>query len=265
MVFGAVVAAGAIGIWAFMHHQRQQEPQFPSATQAAPDALELERPILADAKHLCIEQNDCETAHDKLHVSIRSTSPLRESADFQEIESKWAEGVLARAEVEPDTARRKALYTSVVQNQWVSADKRQTATNKLLALDELSVNPNQLPVAKDAGIQVPPKPDAGAVLKPRTTPTPGPTATDTPIATAVHPTTTASPTPSVKPPGAAKSDADKARELMLQGNTSAARQLLEGKVFAGRGNAEELRIMTSICKGPPRDQPCMEALKRYQP
>jgi hypothetical protein len=145
----------------------------------------------------------------------------------------------------------------------VDANTRDLASARLVSLDEPPVSPTQLPVAtKVGGIAVPPpKQDGGAVA---VRPPPRPTTTTEPTGTATAPphTATVAATTTAKPP--ARSEAERAREAMLAGRLGEARSILEAKVFSGRGNADEINLLRAICKGPPRDQPCLDALKKYQ-
>jgi pSer/pThr/pTyr-binding forkhead associated (FHA) protein len=241
VVFGAVIAVAAVGVWAFTRPKPEPVVIIPIGnTQADPAQQSLE-----DAKRLC-DTGDCDTAHEKIINEIPPGSPLRESTDFKAIQLRWAEALLLRADNEPDLTKKRALLGEVAGDPTVDAAHRKRAADKLQALDSAAPTPSQLPATKDAGVAERPVRDAGVrhIVTPyepnNTAATSAPTATQGPRAggTDVH-------------------------QLLLQDTPSsiaAARSILEPKVFGNRATAEEIRMLKTICKSQ-HDEICVEKCK----
>ena len=100
-LFAVVVAAGAAGAWVYTR------PHEPTAQQSVGAPASPEETALDDAKRLCL-QGDCDAAHEKLSA-LPEGSPVRASTDFRDIENRWADQMLAHADAEPDTAKKRAL------------------------------------------------------------------------------------------------------------------------------------------------------------
>ena len=131
-IFATVVIAGTLGAWAYT--RRDIQPHAIAAPAAGPSP---ERVALDEAKALCAS-GDCETARDKIEGAIGESSALRSSQDFKDIETKWADQVLARADGEKDTAAKEAMYQRVSQAMGVDAARRKTAADKLQQLEALN-------------------------------------------------------------------------------------------------------------------------------
>jgi hypothetical protein len=244
-----VIAAVAVGAWAFTRPRPEPIGIVPTPSTIPADPAQA---ALDEAKHLC-DQGDCDTAHEKIVNEIPPSSPLRESADFKAIEVKWADGILARAETEPDVGKKRSLLDRVSRSPTVDAQRRKAAADKLQFLDDAAMNPSVLPVAstRDAG-GLRASNDGGT----RRVSTPheetGSQATSSPVSTSLTP----------KQPSGAGMDIERLRQLMLQGPSgeTAARALLEPKVFANRASGEEIRMLKAICKDQ-HDQVCVEKCK----
>jgi pSer/pThr/pTyr-binding forkhead associated (FHA) protein len=230
IALGAVAAMVIVlGVW-FVTHRQPSQP-------AAESPQNPEGQALARAKRLCIEQNDCMTAHDDLMTHISDGSPLRLSPDFKFIESKWANQMLDRAQDERDETRKRSILRQVEQATTAPEDARKVATTRLRELDlatsvvpSVSTSPPTLSIAM-------------------TTPPP-PVTTTAPTRT--QPTITANPThavsqPTIKPT-AGKPPIERARELYLAGDKGGARAILEPRVFGHTATKEEISFLSVICK-----------------
>jgi pSer/pThr/pTyr-binding forkhead associated (FHA) protein len=243
VVFGAVIAVAAVGVWAFT--RPRPEPIVILPVGSVPSQGDPAQQSLDEAKRLC-ESGDCDTAHEKIVNEIPPGSPLRDSADFKAIQFRWAEALLQRAENETDVAKKRALLGEVAGDPTVDPARRKRAADKLQLLDSAAPTPSQLPsVAKDAAPPERPARDAG----PRR------------VATAIDNTAVSYPPPTSSP--TLRATGTDVHQLLLQDTPSsiaAARAILEPKVFGNRATAEEIRMLKTICKSQ-RDEVCVEKCK----
>jgi pSer/pThr/pTyr-binding forkhead associated (FHA) protein len=131
-VFALVALAGAVGAWSYT----RPSPHMPSA----PTPESSEEALLREAKRFCTS-DDCEAAHVRVQSDIPESSRWRDSQDFKDIESQWAEVVLARAAREPDAVSKRALYQRVAQTMSVDAQHRRLAADRLQAFGQPSSTP----------------------------------------------------------------------------------------------------------------------------
>jgi pSer/pThr/pTyr-binding forkhead associated (FHA) protein len=240
VVFGAVIAVAAVGVWAFT--RPKPEPIVILPVGSNPPQADPAQQSLDEAKHLC-DTGDCDTAHEKIVNEIPPTSPLRDSADFKSIQVRWADALLLRAESEPDVAKKRALLGEVAGDPTVDPVRRKRAADRLQFLDLAAPTPSQLPSAgKDSGPPERSTRDAGARH----------------AATIESYTSTSSPTSSSQ-----RSGGTDVHQLLLQDTPSsiaAARAILEPKVYGNRATAEEIRMLKTICKSQ-HDEICVEKCK----
>ena len=207
---------------------------------------------LDDAKRSCAA-GDCETAHAKV-ATIPEGSQLRQTQDFKDVENRWADQILARADAETDLTRKRALYQRVASAPTVDAMRRKIAADKIQSLDQVVVNPTQLPTATS------PRPDdtvamahdAGAHANPRGPEQPFPPTPTTP-ATAITTPATVPPTPPTTPPTTPGTAGvtDKDRQLALQDSPEAKqllKQRLEQSVYSGRASETQIKLLIETCK-----------------
>jgi hypothetical protein len=100
----------------------------PSAEKRTAD---IEHQSLDEAKGLDA-RGDVEGAHAKLS-QIKPDSPLRSTPDYQNIENKWAQLLLDKADREQDKTKKIALLDTVAQATGVSGELRAKANQKLEA------------------------------------------------------------------------------------------------------------------------------------
>jgi pSer/pThr/pTyr-binding forkhead associated (FHA) protein len=230
-VFAVVVAAGAAGAWVYTRPRMH-----PIAAPAVLDAPE--QSALAEAKRLCAA-GDCETAHAKLESSIPDTSRWRDSQDYKDVESSWAQSVIDRADAVNDVTTKRVLYQRVAQSMSVDAVRRKAAADKLQQLDSVGAGaastPLELPVASATGATKV-REDAGTVAA---------------HAEPVRRGSTASAPEAASPAAVPTNVDDRERQLALQGTPDsklALKQQLEPRVYSGKASEAEIRLLISTCK-----------------
>jgi pSer/pThr/pTyr-binding forkhead associated (FHA) protein len=259
-IFATVVLAGTLGAWAYT--RRDVEPHAISGPASAPSP---ERAALDEAKALCAS-GDCETARNKIEGAIGESSPLRSSQDFKDIETKWADQVLARAETEKDMAAKEALYQRVAQAMGVDPTRRKSAADKVQQLEAL---------ADAVPTPAPPSASAGPPEKPRSeesvsaTPHPEGTRRAAPAAytsEAAVPVAAAVAAPAPSPPAAKPSSGsvdDRERALALQGTPDSKvllKHQLEQRISNGKASDSEIRLLIGTCKDL-GDRACVQAAR----
>ncbi|HEY4015353.1 MAG TPA: FHA domain-containing protein [Polyangiaceae bacterium] len=259
--FIVVVVAGAAGAWVYTRPPMDTPPA-PTVAVVSPDRATLDR-----AKKLCAA-GDCETAH-TIIASIPEASPLRSTQEFKDIESKWADDLLARASREADIATKKDLYQRVAQAITVEPTRRKAGADRLQELDVVAVaatNAADLPAASSGRVadDNPPPPPAPARESRRAAaivdPPPLPPVLAAPNAT---PPSAASPSPTKS---TAPSVDDRERQLALQGTQDAKmllKQQLEQRVSSGKATDTEIRLLISTCKDL-GDRPCVQQARAVQ-
>jgi ABC transport system ATP-binding/permease protein len=220
-----------------------------TATQSASAPADPIRAVLEEAKELAA-QGDLDLAHNRIVTGLPSSSSLRDGPEARDIEARWADSVLARADQEQDVAAKRTLLNSVAQATTVDGARRRSAADKLKEVDYLGTDIHELPRAN----------------KTPTAPQPAPPPVDLPSAAApkvTRPVLAADPwsTPPAAPPRAAASDpaTSRAADLALEGRDgeARARAQLEPKVWNGRATPEEIRMLRAICKHM-GDRPCSD-------
>ncbi len=251
---GVMVAVGAVlGILAVVGfvalRPRSTTPTGSSPTETASD----DQSVLAEAKRLAAA-GDLAGAHQKLSAMPES-SPLRQSKDVFDIESRWADDKFAQAATQSDVGKRKALLGEVATAKLVDAERRKRAADQLAMLDQGGTDPNALPVAAQDvdGAAAP----AGTLLPNGLAPNPfdetkKEASSSTPPRTAAT-TAEAEPKAPASPPTAAtpKSAAtDDARKEALKGSEGEekARRMLEPRVWSGRATVDEIKMLRAICR-----------------
>lgn len=120
----------------------------PAATAAPqPPPISVEDAALADAKKLCA-QGDFQYAHERLASTLPAGSPLRQSADFKDVENKWAAATTTGAADDPDLLGRRRALDEVSKS--TSIDPSYQAKAKALLLS-LPIQQTALPEIKSDG------------------------------------------------------------------------------------------------------------------
>ncbi len=210
---------------------------------AVPNA---EKDVLVDAHRLVL--TNPEAAHQKLVQGIGSNSPARNSADFIDVETRWADDVFARAERERERDIAINLLKRVADTPSVPEAQRAKALQLIQARAVVDTPSSAAPVQSAVVPSVPVVPvvPAGKPAKP----TPG--GSEKPVAEKPE---------KPKP----QSRIEKAHELVQQGNYPAAKALLAPILKGPGGTYEELTQLRSLCRNPPDPacvQECDKRLKR---
>ena len=253
-IFAAVVIAGTLGAWVYT--RRDVEPRAPVAMTPAPSP---ERTALDEAKALCAA-GDCEGAHKKLESSIADTSLLRGTPDFKEVETKWADQVLAHADAEPETSAKQTMYQRVSQAMGVDSTRRKAAADKLQQLEVISADtlPSVAPPAPPSATATG-KAHDDAAPAPRTETTRRPTLAAFPTEPA--PSSTSGGQAATKP--SATTVDDRERALALQGTPDSKvllKRQLELRVYNGKATDTEIRLLIGTCKDL-GDRVCVQAAR----
>jgi pSer/pThr/pTyr-binding forkhead associated (FHA) protein len=260
-IFATVVLAGTLGAWAYTRREVEPHAITGPASGASP-----ERAALDEAKALC-GSGDCETARNKIEGAIGEASALRSSQDFKDIETKWADQVLARAQTEKDTAAKEAMYQRVAQAMGVDPTRRKTAADKVQQLEALA-DAVPAPAAPSASAPPPEKPrseeSVSATPHPEGTRRAAPVAyaneAAIPVAAAVTPSAP-SPAPAAKP--STGSVDDRERALALQGTPDSKvllKHQLEQRISNGKASDSEIRLLIGTCKDL-GDRACVQAAR----
>ncbi len=242
MIFGSIVTLGAVGailVLFFSTNVREIPSESPAPRSDATS--------LTAAKSQC-DIGDCEAAHARIASEIPSNSELRDSPIFLDIENRWADAVLARAEAEPAQDKKRSMLYSIERAASVNSERRKVASERLRFLQEAEATTNAKELAATPPVQSPePEPPRESSAKARTNPR-----ALSPIKLSNAPTQ-ASPT---------ESDIDRVRELLLQGvaGIAEARRLLEPKLISHQATREELLALKAICKSQ-GDRKCVERCK----
>ncbi|MDP9152479.1 MAG: FHA domain-containing protein [Myxococcota bacterium] len=249
-VFAVVVLAGAVGVWVYTRPHVQPAP--PTVMSPPPD-----RSALDQARRMCAS-GDCESAHQAL-AGMAEASSLRTTQDFKDVENRWADELLTRAEAELDVAKKRAAYQRVAQAMTVDGTRRKAAADKLQQLDAMTsvaaTNPMQLPIAARTSEDA--SPPARAEVSHRSSAALESTAAER----------AAFPPVSVVPPRTAPASVDeRERQLALQGTADAKlllKQQLEQRVYAGKASDTEIRLLISTCKDL-GDRSCVQQVRAIQ-
>jgi pSer/pThr/pTyr-binding forkhead associated (FHA) protein len=221
-----------------------------SAAQAATAPLDPIRAVLEEAKDLAA-QGDLDLAHNRIVTGLPNSSSLRDGPEARDIEARWADSVLARADQEQDVSAKRILLNSVAQATTVDGPRRRSAADKLKDVDYLGTDIHELPKANKPSAPPPaaPPPPMDPAPPPAPKP-PRPVLAADPWSTppASHPAAAAGETPSSRP-----------ADLALEGRDgeARARAQLEPKVWNGRASPEEIRMLRAICKHM-GDRPCSD-------
>ncbi len=258
LVVGAVV--GLLAVVALFAVRRARLQAATNATVAAGSPagaaamVDPARAALEEAKELAA-QGDLDLAHGRIATDVVNSPSLREGPEVRDIEARWADAVLSRADREPDITTRRMLLNTVAQSTTVDALRRRTAADKLKETDFLGTDIRELPQAAKSA---PPPPAAVAEAPPAREPREPREPAAPRSAAAPRPILAAdpwAPTASGRAGSAASTPAPegspgKASDLALQGREgeARARAQLEPRVWGGHATTEEIKMLRAICK-----------------
>jgi len=251
VIVGALVAVLVVGGYWFMQ-QRQTQATGNDTTHVGSD--DPEQLALQAAKKECDEGN-CDLAHDRLVAKIDKKSPLRQSTDYQNIETRWADAMLAAADKETDVAKKRRMLKDVQATETVPQARRNIAGAKLAELDAATSA-----TGTQTGIVPLPTTTHSATVGTTTATTATTQTTTTATNTATAPTTTHT----VRPPTGG-SVFSQASALATNGDNAGARALLEPRVFgSGKATPDEVNLLRGICKSQ-HDKSCTAAIGAKYP
>jgi pSer/pThr/pTyr-binding forkhead associated (FHA) protein len=166
VIVAAIVLAGVL----FLRHDAE-----PTIAAAPPEVSPAAR-TLKEATDL-LAKGDAEGAQKKSQ-QIPEDSNLRESTTFKEIQTKWADGLLAQAAGETDRTKKRGLLDQIAKSPDVGSMLRKRAANEITALDSDSVGIEQLPSAEKhvKGPDAPPPSPPAATPAQTSAPSPSPPA-----------------------------------------------------------------------------------------
>ena len=225
--------------------------------RAEPTAKLDEAARALDEANALLARGKIEAAHVRAIGGIPEQHSLRESADFRDIEARWADLLLAQAAKETDPERKRALFDQVAKTTTVDSTRRKRAADRMAALAASGVDVSELPqVDEEPTTEVieldPPAaatPKAGAVvLAPANVPRPrAPTGRPSRALRRTFPSAPAAPKPDEetdpRPPNVAEkaTSGDRAAQI-------AAKNALKAKVAAGKGTPRDKRLLRALCR-----------------
>ncbi len=209
---------------------------------AAPTGSAEVDPTIASLQHAIqlLAKGDFEGAHHIAITEIPENSNARQSDDFKHIEARWADSLLAQADTESDTAKKRDLLDRVAKAPTVDSVRRKRASTEMESLDpqgggvaitELpsvphAVKPGETPKKVESG-------SSGGLVRTNPFDSPSPTPTHH---VASKPATTAT--------GSVKDEAttgDRAKQI-------AAKNALKAKVARGQASDQEKRLLRALCR-----------------
>ena len=222
----------------------------PIAVTTTTTPLSADQATLSEAKRAC-DTGDCESAHQRI-AQLPDDSPARQAQEFKDIEFKWATMQLLRADSEPDLATKKGLLDRVASAMTVDSALRKTASDRLALLDSgpvLAMGP------KDSGRATAANPTTALPQHSHPAP-PDPTPAPVPVHSVVPGPTHTPPPPHQSAFELAKSDNPE--------DWQKARNILEPRVYGGKANVDEIRLLKALCKKQ-GDRTCVETCNSMSP
>ena len=257
-----IVGAGLVGaliILAFVWVLRARASDTPPGGNITtpPDT---EQALVTEAKKNCTP-DDCDAAYQQLQT-LPDRSPWRTHKDFRDIENMWADSMFKKVAATNDATVKRAMLAKVGAATTLDEAHRAKLTAALADLDQPAATPSQLPIAS-ATPPITPTPIAAAVTAPPSAGRP-PQPTHTAAVTAPPTTQPAVTTPPTVKPPAGPSALERAVEAAAEGRSADVRRLLESKVRAGHGTADEVRLVRKACSSP-YDKACVDDIKAKYP
>lgn len=259
-----IIGAGVVGaliilafVWVLRARANPDTPNGANIT-TTPD---VEQALVIEAKKACTA-DECDVAYQQVST-LPEKSPWRDHKDFRDIENTWADSVFKKVAAASDVAVKRSMLAKVGAARTLDETRKAKLAAALADLDSPPATPSQLPVATA------PTPPATAPTAAVVTATPTPTVVRT---APTHPTSpptvtvatpTATPTVTIPKPSS-QSVLEKANEAAAEGRSADVRRLLEGKVRAGHGSPEEVRLVRKACSVP-FDKQCVEDIKAKYP
>ncbi len=233
---GALMILGMVVVGTTRHSGSTAQPS------AAPvvEQVDTAAATLAAAKTL-LDQGHIEAAHAKA-LQVPETSNARQSADFREIEARWADLLLDRANQESDPTKKRALLDQVASTTTVDSVRRKRAANEIALLDKgEGVDVEQLPSAPHA------KPTSEPGKK-HSVATSGGLVRTNPFSTAKKKKTTTHTTHAAATSHTSSGTHDVGATSGDRTQQTAVKNALKAKVAAGKGTDQEKRLLRALCR-----------------
>jgi len=242
----AVAALGGLGVLMILGMvivgMTRHAPQGAASGPVQAEQTDNAANTLAAAKTL-LDQGHIEAAHAKA-LMIREDSNTRQSADFREIEARWADLLLDRAKQESDAAKKRALLDKVASTTSVDSVRRKRAANEIALLDQAGegVDVNQLPSAPHAKATAQPSATEKVASSSGGLVRHNPFGASPKKKTSSHTTHAAATSHTAKPkePNGATSG-DRSQQ-------TAVKNALKAKVASGRGSDQDKRLLRALCR-----------------
>ncbi len=246
LMMGAAV--GLIAVAGLFAMKRSKSPTTTAASAETPtDPAHI---ALEEAKKLAA-QGDLDLAHARIAADVAGATTLHDAPEVRDIETRWADALLSRADQESDIPTRRMLLSQVAQSTTVDPARRRSAADKLKEVDYLGTDIHELPRAAKEPAEKDKEKERELARE----------------ATAQASPNGASPTRSARPvlaadpwasgaggggktAEAAAESGGKTTDLALQGREgeAKARATLEPRVFGGHASSDEIRMLKAICK-----------------
>jgi pSer/pThr/pTyr-binding forkhead associated (FHA) protein len=233
MVLAGIAVALMIGMVAVGGRSRDPE--------AAVQSSDSTSGVLAQGMEL-LKNGEVEQAHQKVVSEIPEDSNARQSAEFRQIEERWADMLFDMASREPDTQKKRAILDRIAKATSVDSVRRKRALNEMAALDQ-GVDVSELPesapktIASTGGKEAGEKPAPGlknGIVR------------DDPFAAKKATTKTATkPKPTAEPGGPSiKESATSGDRQQL----TAAKNALKAKINSGKGTDQDRAMLRGLCR-----------------
>jgi serine/threonine protein kinase len=208
-----VMLVGGAGIFLTMS---SKAPPTTTTSESAATLPPVDAQMLKEAGELAANK-DFDRAHSIL-MALHDDSPARDTSEFKDVESKWANWSFSKAEVLADLVGKRRILMQIAATPSIGLEQRKRALDMLQTL------------AEPASSTAPPAGEAS------------PTAPSTREKHLVEAAPTSS---NGEPPPPGQVD-----EVQI-------RRGIEGKVWSGKANEQEIKLLIAICKHQ-RDIPCRD-------
>jgi len=252
-----IVGAGVVGaliILTFVYVLRSRAGSDVPPNGNITQPTDADQQLVMEAKKSCTT-DECDAAYAQVSA-LPEKSPWRDSIDFRQIESLWAESIMKKARLEPEPGQKRLMLNRASAAKTLDDNHKKQLALEIAALDQVPAIPSQAPTATVREPVTPPS----ATAPPNTATTRAPAPHPTVPTTTTAPVVSVTPTPTVKP--TTVSATERARQAALDGKPEVVRNLLLNRVKSGGGSADDARLVKEACKQL-RDQACLDELKQH--
>jgi len=143
-----IIGAGVVGaliILAFVYVLRTRANAEMQGESAIAVPADNDQALVMEAKKTCTA-DDCDASYAQVST-LADNSPWRDSIDFRQIESLWADATLKRARAETDIGQKRLLLAKVAAAKTLDESHKKQLAVEISTLEQPSATPSQLPVA----------------------------------------------------------------------------------------------------------------------